>query len=81
MENKKAGRPKGIKKYHTEEERKEASRLYMRKCQAKRSKIKIDCYCGGHYDLTNKDRHFKTFKHTSYTPSKNIDFDFNICLF
>ena len=47
--------------FRTEEERAEQIRVQS----AKRSKIPIQCFCGGKYQYSTKARHYKTKKHQS----------------
>ena len=57
----------------TEEQRKEQKRVINAKHNAKnntknnakRSKVPVQCFCGGKYKLQNKARHFKSKKHQS----------------
>ena len=51
--------------FQTEEQRKEQIRVQGAKDYAKRSKVRVHCFCGGKYKLQNKARHYKTEKHQS----------------
>ena len=49
--------------FQTEEELKEQIRVQRAKGNAKRSKVPVQCFCGGRYLQDNKARHIKTKKH------------------
>tara|TARA_R110002110_G_scaffold46811_2_gene141081 strand:- start:27 stop:482 length:456 start_codon:yes stop_codon:yes gene_type:complete len=47
----------------TEEEEKERIRVNNAKHNAKRSKVPVQCFCGGKYQPSNKSIHYKSKKH------------------
>ena len=49
--------------YQTEEVRAEQIRVQNAKDNAKRSKVPVQCFCGGKYRPNNKSNHYKTKKH------------------
>ena len=49
----------GQRAYRTEEQRREQIRVKS----SKRSKVQVQCFCGGKYQRSDKARHFKSKKH------------------
>ena len=51
--------------FQTQEDKKEQRRVHNAKLRAKRSKVPVQCFCGGTYIINGKARHCKTDKHKS----------------